>query len=175
MRRALFCIIALSVMSAYGFGQNSPSDSQTLQSLLGEVRGLRHDLRVSLNRTQSMQILLARFQTQEGAVMRASDHLNDTRQKLLDTQVRQKELALEVKRLEDNISAVQNQQQQADLQDRMKHVQSDLEVMANIAQEQQTGESQAERQLRDERDKLSALEGQLDELIRNMAASPGKS
>jgi peptidoglycan hydrolase CwlO-like protein len=129
MQRALFCIIALFGTSAYAFGQNTSSDSQTLQSLLSEVRGLRQDLRLSLNRAQSMQILLARFQMQEGAVTRASDHLNDARQKLLDTQVRQKELALEVKRLEGDISTAQNPQQQTDLQDRMKHTQPDLEVL----------------------------------------------
>jgi chromosome segregation ATPase len=161
-------------MSAYAFGQTASSDSQTLQSLLSEVRGLRQDLRVSLNRAQSMQILLARFQMQEGAVTRASDRLNDTRQKLLDTQFQQKELALEAKRLEDQVSAAQNPQQQADFQDRIKHVQSDLEVAANIAQERRTTEADAERHLRDEQDKLGSLESQLDELIRSRAISPSK-
>ncbi len=56
----------------------------------------------------------------------------------------------------------------------MKHVQSDLEVAGSIAQQQQTTEAQAERQLRDEQDKLTALEGQLDELVRSMSASSGK-
>ncbi len=98
MRRALFCFISsLLGMSAFAFGQTTSTDSQTLQSLLSEVRGLRQDLRVSLNRAQSMQILLARFQMQESAVTSASDHLNDARQRLLDAQVHQKELALEFK------------------------------------------------------------------------------
>jgi chromosome segregation ATPase len=173
MRRTLW-IGFLLLTSAYTLGQTAPSDSQTLQSLLSEVRGLRQELRVSLNRAQSMQILLARLQMQEGAVAHASDHFNDARQRLLDAHVHQKELSLELKRLEDQISNTQNPQQQADFQDRMKHVQSDFEVAGNIAQQQETTESQAERQLRDEQDKLNVIEGQLDELIRSMATSPGK-
>jgi len=173
MRRTL-CILSLLLASAYAFGQTASSDSQTLQSLLSEVRGLRQDLQVSLNRAQSMQIVLARFQMQEGVVAHASDHFNDARQRLLDSHLHQKESALELKRLEDEIGNAQNPQQQADFQDRMKHVQSDLEVAGNMAQQQETNEAQAERQLRDEKDKLSAIEGQLDELIRNMATSPGK-
>jgi uncharacterized phage infection (PIP) family protein YhgE len=173
MRRVLW-IFFLLLTSAYAFGQTTPSDSQTLQSLLSEVRGLRQDLQVSLNRTQSMQILLARLQMQEGAVARASDHFNDARQRLLDAHLHQKELALEVKRIEDEVANAQNPQQQADFQDRMKHVQSDLEVFGNIVQQQETTEAQAERQLRDEQDKLAAIEGQLDELIRSMAIPPSK-
>jgi hypothetical protein len=109
-----------------------------------------------------------RFQLQEGAIARASDRLNNARQKLLDTQVHQKELALEAKRLEDALNSAENPQQQTDIQERVKHVKSDLEVAGNIEQQHQTTEIQAEEELRTEQDKLSALEAQLDELIRSM-------
>jgi hypothetical protein len=105
-----------------------------------------------------MQILLARFQIQEGAITRASDRLNEARQKLLDTHVHQKELTLEVKRLEDALNAAENSEQRAALEDRIKHVKSDLEIVGNIAQQQQTTEIQAEQHLREEQDKLNALE-----------------
>ena len=175
MRSMLFPMIALLGMSAYGLGQSTSSDTQTLQALLSEVRALRQDLRVSLNRAQSMQILLARFQIQEGVITRASDRLNDARQKLLDTHVHQKELASEAKRLEDELTTAENPQQQNDLQDRIKHVKSDLEVIGSLSQQQQTTEIQAEQHLRDEQDKLNALESQLDELVRNMGNSTEKS
>jgi chromosome segregation ATPase len=169
MRRAFFCTIVFLGMAAYALGQAASSDSQTLQSLLNEVRGLRQDLRISQNRTQSMQILLARLQMQEGAITRASDRLYDARQKRLDTQVNQKELGLALKRLEDELSTAEDPQLQTSIRDRIKHTQSDLEVVADVVQERQTTEAQAERQLRDEQDKLSAIETQLDELIRSMA------
>jgi hypothetical protein len=174
MRRMFLGMIIIWGISACGFGQTTSADSQTLQAILSEVRALRQDLRVSQNRAQNMQLLLARFQLQEGTVSRASDHLNDARQKLLDHQTHQKALALELKRLEDDIGTAQDPQQQKDLQDRMKHVQSDLEVFGDIVQQQVTAEAQAERQLRDEQDKLNVLESQMDELIRSMTTSPGK-
>ena len=122
-----------------------------------------------------MQILLARFQMQEGVVTRASDHLNDARQKVLDIHTRQKDLSGEVERLEDAVNAAQNPQQQTDLQDRIKRVRSSLEVTGNIAQQQQTAEIQAEQRLREEQDKLGALESQMDELIRAMGSLAEKS
>jgi len=168
MRRTLFCMSALLAISASAFGQAALSDTQTLQALLSEVRALRQELRAALNGTQSMQILLARFQVQEGVVAKASDRLNESRQKVFDTHVHQKELAVEAKRLEDALNGADTPQQQADLQERIKHAKSELEVVANIAQQQQTAEIQAEQQLRDEQDKLAAIENHLDELVRTM-------
>lgn len=172
MRRAFFCMTALLAISACAFGQAASSDTQTLQALLSEVRALRQDLRVSLNRTQGIQILLARLQLQEGAVTRASDHLNDARQKLFETHVRQRELSSGLKRTEEALNTADNPADNPqDLQDRIKHIKSDLEIAGNIAQQQQTTETQAEQELRDERDKLSVIEGQLDELIRTMGST----
>jgi hypothetical protein len=170
MRRAFFCMIALLAISACTFGQAASSDTQTLQALLSEVRALRQELRASLNRSQSMQILLARFQVQEGVVTKASDRLNESRQKVLDIHVHQKALAVEAKRLEDQLNSADTPQQQADLQERTKRAKSELDLAGDIAQQQQTTEIQAEQQLRDERGKLSAIESQLDELIRVMGS-----
>jgi len=175
MRQVFLLMLVLLGGCGTAIAQGTSSDAQTLQAILTEVRALRQDLRVSLNRAQTTQILLARFQLQEGAITRASDRLNDARQKLLDTHVHQQELALEVKRLEDALNSAENPQQQTDLQERVKHVKSDFEVEGNIAQQQQTTEIQAEQQLRTEQDKLSALEAQLDELIRSMGNSVEQS
>ena len=175
MRRVFLLLSVVFGIFSAAFAQAAPSNAQTLQAILTEVHALRQDLRVSLNRAQTTQILLARFQLQEGAITRASDRLNEARQKLLDTHVQQKELALEVKRLEDALNSAENAQQQTDLHERVKHVKSDFEVAGNIAQQQQTTEIQAEQQLRAEQDKLSALETQLDELIRSMGNSGEQS
>jgi hypothetical protein len=63
---------------------------------------------------------------------------------------------------------VRTHSKQTDRQERVKHVESDLEVAGNIEQQHQTAEIQVEQELRTEQDKLSALEAQLDELIRSM-------
>jgi len=173
MRRAFCCMAAFLAVSTSGFGQAASSDSQTLQALLSEVRALRQDLRVSLNRTQASQILLARLQLQQGAVARATDHLNEVRQKLLETRVHQRELSNELKRTEEAMSTANSSADNPQaLQDRIKHIKSDLEIEGNTAQQQQAIEIQAAQQLRDEQDKLSAIEGQLDELIRTPGSTP---
>jgi hypothetical protein len=148
-----------------------------LQALLSEVRALRQELRVSLNRAQNTQILLARLQVQEGAITRAADRLNQARQKLSDTQIHQKELGLEQKQLEES-PPVTDPQEQSDLLDKINRVKSDLEVTAHLAHEQQAAEIQAEQHLREEQDKGNALENQLDELMvntDNSSAKPGAS
>jgi chromosome segregation ATPase len=175
MRRTLFGLIILLGVPAYSLGQATSTDTQTLQALLNEVRSLRQELRVSLNRSQSMQILLARFQIQEGVITRASDRLNEARQKLLETRTGQKQLANELKRLEDALNTAALPQQQAELQDRMKHVKSDLEIIGNTEQQQQATETRAEQQLREEQDKLNLLENQLDQLLQAMGNTSEKS
>ncbi len=186
MRRTLLPIIAAIAISACSFGQNAPpaqaaqparpasSDSQTLQALLSEVRALRQDLRASLNRAESMQVLLARFQIQQGVTTRATDRFNGARQKLLDTQIHQKELALEQKRIEESAPAT-DAQEQSDTLDRLHRVKSELEVVGRAVQQQQTSETEAEQQLREEQDKLNALEAQLDEFVATMGESNNKS
>ena len=174
MRRVIFIVISLLGISSCALGQTPSPDSQTLQALLSEVRALRQDLRVSLNRTQTMQILLARFQMQEGVVTRASDRLNDSRQKWLDAYAHQKELAVEAKKTEDALNAAENQQEQKHLQTAADQMKSNLEIAGNVTQQRQATEIQAEQQLREEQDKLGVLENQLDDLIRSMSTQATK-
>jgi hypothetical protein len=177
MRRLFFALVVFGTC-VIAWGQTAPSDPQTLQAILTEVRALRQDLRVSQARVQSMQILLIRFQMQEAVVARASERLDEARSKLTDIQVNQKETAAEAKRLEDALSAEEDPQRQKNLRERIAHTKSELEVMGELRQQRQASEIQAEQQLRDEQDKLNALEGQLDELIQKMSTSaeqPGRN
>jgi len=126
---------------------------ETLQAILTEVRALRQELRISLTRVQSTQILLSRYPMREGAVARASHHFDEARSKLAEIQVRQREVAGEVKRLEEAMSAEENLQQPKAFKDRINPVKSELEVTGDT--EQQLGEP----------DRLSTLETQLDDSV----------
>jgi len=68
MRQVFLLMLVLLGGCGTAIAQGTSSDAQTLQAILTEVRALRQDLRVSLNRAQTTQILLARFQLQEGAI-----------------------------------------------------------------------------------------------------------
>lgn len=175
MRRAFVLTLVFLGISAAAFGQAWTSDSQTLQALLSEVHELRQDLRSSMARVQSAQVLLSRLQTQQAAVTRATDRLDDARSKHADTQAHQKHMAVNVKLLEDALNAEENLAQQRELRERISHSKSELEASTEEEQQRQATEIEAERQLRTEQDKLSALETQLDELIRNMADPSGNT
>jgi chromosome segregation ATPase len=169
MRRAYFLI--LLVLGVFGvtaatFGQATSSDSQTLKALLTEVRELRQVLQSSLTRIQSAQILLSRLQIQEVAVTRASQHLDDARSKVAEVQVAMRREAAEIKHFEDYTPSAG--ESTAQVEEALKRAKTDLEASTNLEQQRQATESEAEEQLRTEQDKLSSLETQLDELVRNM-------
>ena len=175
MRRMFLFVLVVGGISSTALAQGASSDPQTLQAILAEVRALHQELRVSLARVQTSQILISRLQMQEESVARASEHRNDARTKLSEADVQQKQVSGELKRLEDALIAEENLPQQKTLQERINHVKSDLEVVADLEQKRQAAETQAEHQWREEQDKLTALEAQLDELVRSMGKSVDQS
>lgn len=175
MRRALFLTLVVFGVPVAAFGQAAASDSQTLQALLTEVRELRQDLKTSLARMQSGQILLSRLQTQQAAVTHASEHLDDSRSKGADAQTHQQHLTADVKQLEDAFSVEENLVQRRELQDRLSHSKSELEDFTRIAQQFQAAEIEGEQRLRAEEDKFNALETELDELVKKVGNSSDQS
>jgi hypothetical protein len=168
MRRRYLFIFVVFGMATAAFAQTTSSDSQTLRALLTEVRQLHQDLRVSLTRMQSGQILLSRLQIQEVAVSRASQHLDDARSKLAEVQVVMRSETAEIKRFED---APNTGEDAVQLQDALNRAKSELEASTNLAQQRQSIETDAEEQMRTEQEKLSRLESLLDELVEKMGSS----
>jgi DNA repair exonuclease SbcCD ATPase subunit len=173
MRRINLLIFMCFGVATVTFAQTTPSDSQTLQSLLTEVRELRQVLQVSLIKMQRAQILLSRLQIEEVAVTRASQHLDDSRSRLAEAQLVLKSEAAEIKHLEED--PPNGGETPSQVEDALRRVKSDLENAKNEEQKRQTIETDTELQLRTEKDKLSTLESQLDELVREMGDSTTQS
>ncbi|HMD78291.1 MAG TPA: hypothetical protein VKG86_13060 [Terracidiphilus sp.] len=171
MRRTVSLILAVFGLSATVFGQTTPSEPQTLQALLTEVRELRQELRFSLARIQTAQILLSRLQTQQSVVTHAADRLDEARAKFDAAQDRRQHEASEFKRLEDSLSSEENPAQQKMLEDEIVHFKSELEASTAAEQQAQAIENECEVQLRNERDKLDAINAQLDEILKSMGSS----
>ena len=167
MRRAFWLILLALGVHATAVGQAPSSDSQTLQALLVEIRDLRQDLRNSLLKVQSAQILLFRLQSQQAAVTSASERLDDARSTLVGVQDHRKTLADDVKRFEETLSAEEDLAQQKVLRDRINMAKSDLEASTDSEQRYQALEIESEQQLRTEEDKLNALEIRLDEVVKS--------
>jgi chromosome segregation ATPase len=171
MQRTVFLVLAVFGFSATAIGQAAPNDPQTLQALLTEVHELRLELRSSLARLQTAQILLSRLQTQQTVVTHASDRLDEARAKLDSAQDRRQHEAIEFKRLEDSLSSEENPAQKILLQDEIVHFKSELDASTAAEQQAQAIQNECELQLRNERDKLDAINAQLDEILKIMGSS----
>src|SRR5438105_14097946 len=123
MNRSTLFVLSLLLFSTDCFGQSTPGDSQTLQALLSEVRQLRQDLQTTTIAGQRAQILIYRLQGQEAAVARASQRLDEGRDKLARIQDERKHVASDVKQGEDFTSNTENPAtQRKELEDRVRQL-----------------------------------------------------
>src|SRR5882672_807756 len=130
MNRSSLFVLVLLVISTPCFGQTTPGDSQTLQALLSELRLLRQDLRTTTVAAQRSQILIYRLQGQEAAVARASQRLDEAREKLARLQDERKQVAVEVKQIEDFVSNTDNPPtQRKALENRLSELKTGLESL----------------------------------------------
>jgi chromosome segregation ATPase len=165
MNRFSLFVLVLLVFSTPCFGQTTPGDSQTLQALLSEVRLLRQDLRTTTVAAQRSQILIYRLQGQEAAVARASQRVDEAREKLAKTQDERKQMTVEVKQIEDFVGNTDNPPtQRKALENRLSELKTGLESLGSEEQKHQSREIDAEQQLRTEEVRLSDLRDQLDRL-----------
>ena len=169
MNRSSLFVLGLLLFSTDCFGQTTPGDSQTLQALLSEVRQLRQDLQTTTIAGQRAQILIYRLQGQEAAVARASQRLDEARDKLARIQDERKHVARDVKQHEDFISNTENSlAQRKEAEDSLRQLKTRLESLENEEQQRQTREIEAEQQLRTEEVRLSDLRDQLDRLDKSL-------
>ena len=179
MNRSGLFVLGLLLFSTVCFGQTTAGDSQTLQALLSEVRQLRQDLQTTTIAGQRAQILIYRLQGQEAAVARASQRLDEAREKLARIQDERKHVAADVKQQEDFISNMENPPtQRKELEGVVARSKTRLESLESQEQQLQTREIDAEQQLRAEEVRLSDLRDQLDRLdkaLENASRRPGGS
>jgi chromosome segregation ATPase len=179
MNRSVFFVLGLLLFSTASFGQTTTGESQTLQALLSEVRQLRQDLQATTIAGQRAQILIYRLQGQEAAVARASQRLEEAREKLAGIQAERKHVAADVKRQEEFISNTENPATERKEVERMlSESKTRVESLESQEQQLQTREIDAEQQLRAEEVRLSDLRDQLDRLdkaLENASRRPGVS
>ena len=165
------CLSLLSLTllcSTAAFAQTNSNDSDTLKSLLSEVRLLRHDLETTTVAAQRAQILVYRAQAQETVVRRTQDRVDDTRSKLAQIQFELKRLAQVVKQTQDLLEHADNQTTQKELEQAITQKKARQELQANVEQETQAKLIESEEQLRLEQAKLSGLQDQLDRLEKQL-------
>jgi len=118
------------------------------------------------------QILLNRLQLQEGAVARASEHLNEVRGRLADTQRRRSDIAGVLKRQEESLDGTEiSPADRKQIQNEISRLKTVLENIASEEQQRQVAETEAEEQLRTEQAKLGGLEDRVDRLEKDLGSN----
>ena len=79
MLRPAILALSLLLFSSPALGQTTPTDSQTLQELLAEIRQLRQDLQTSAIAARRAQILIYRLHVQEAASAHASQRVDEAK------------------------------------------------------------------------------------------------
>jgi DNA repair exonuclease SbcCD ATPase subunit len=179
MNHSSLFVLTFLLSSTACFGQTAPGDSQTLQALLSEVRQLRQDLQTTTIAGQRAQILIYRLQAQEAAVARASQRLDEARDKLSKIRNQRNQMVTLIKQNEDLMRNTDNPPtQRKESEERLAQFKTRLELLENEEQQPQTREIEAQQQLRAEEVRLSDLRDQLDRLdkaLENASRRPGGS
>jgi chromosome segregation ATPase len=166
-------LLSLTLLfSSTAFAQTNSNDSDTLKSLLSEVRLLRQDLRATTVAAQRAQILLYRVQAQESAVRRTQERVDDARSKLAQIQFEQRNRASSIKQIEEKRSQSEmTPAEQKEFEVALAQIKGRFDADANKEQEIQAKLIESEEQLRLEQAKLGGLQDQLDRLQKQLESS----
>jgi hypothetical protein len=161
---ATFALLAVfSVLP--GIGQTpTQTDSQTLEAILVEMRGLHNDVRLS----QTTQILLTELEVQQTQVNRAMQKRDDAKTKVTQLQENQKNIAAQLARFDDNASATtdpQQKQQFTQMQDQLK---LQMTMLKSQEQDRANDLQDAETALRREQDTLAGIQDQLNAVVKKL-------
>jgi chromosome segregation ATPase len=160
------------LLATTAFAQTNSNDSDTLKSLLSEVRLLRQDLRTTTVAAQRAQILVYRAQAQESVVRRMQERVDDSRSKLAQIQTEQRNRAASIKQIDEKRSQSDTTAaEQKELEGVLAQIKPRFDADANKEQETQAKLIESEEQLRLEQAKLGGLQDQLDRLEKLLESS----
>jgi hypothetical protein len=164
MHRSACLILMFSIIPVAALGQTAPTDSQTLQAILVELRQLRHDLQASGAMAARAQIALYRLQREDEAVARATQRVSDARSRVsqLEDARHHKAQDIEQDKAVANRSDTSPNSQQEFEEVVLPRLKSELELLQKQEQQARAEQIEAEQQLRDEQVKLEGLNDLLD-------------
>jgi len=173
MFRLLFGFL---LISAPAFAQSTPTDSQTLQAILAELRQLRQELTTTALTTHRIQLTLYRLQLQEATVLRLTQRLDEARSELTQMEIELKRMVADLKRQEEFVDHTENPAADRKAVEAMIPQQKErLEAMQEHQHAVQTKESEMQVQLRLEQAKLDTLQADLARLESDLEKSSQRS
>lgn len=144
--------------------QAAPSDSQTLQSILSEIRAIREEVKT----TETTQILLTELEMQQSVVNRATQRVADIEAKLAETKAAQKFTADELARAKDQLDQTTDPQESKGLSHRIDDLKSNAAGVDAAIRERSASLETAQQKLQDAQSTLDDVESQLNAIVRRM-------
>ena len=161
--RLMLNVLFLLVLGGFCAGQTAPTDSQTLQAILAELRQLRQDLKANSAMAARAQVALYRLQRQDEAVARARQRVDNVRSKVAKLETDKNNKALEIEQGKAATSRSPNPEAEQNFTGVvLPALRSQLELLQKQEAQARTEESEAEQQLRDEQTRLDGLNDLLD-------------
>jgi chromosome segregation ATPase len=161
MQRSTLWIVTLLLISApSALSQTPPTDSQTLQAILAELRQLHHDLQASSAMAARAQIALYRLQRENEAVARAMQRVSDARSRVTQLEDARSHKAQDIE--QDRAMANHSNDRQNFEEVVLPRLKSELELLQKQEQQARAEQAEAEQQLRDEQIRLDGLNDLLD-------------
>jgi len=147
-------------------GQTSPTDAQTLQTLVAEVHQLRLALEHSSKIVPLIQIAVERLKLQQDQVARAARQLEDIRRELDHFRSEQPKIQQRLQSLDNNPSQITDPRQRKELDEALKIFKLEAEQSEKSVQQLQARESELMSQFQAEQTKLTELNDRLDQMGR---------
>jgi chromosome segregation ATPase len=164
-------VALLGIMSVLpGLGQTNQADSQTLQDILSEVRGIHNDVRLS----ETTQILLTELEIQHGAVDKAMARRDDLHTKVSQAQANLTRMATQLEKMEDGSPTPLDNAQKAQQAQLLEQFKAQVPVLKQQEQDMSNQLLDAENALRKEQDTLSGIQDQLNDVVKKLQPANGR-
>jgi chromosome segregation ATPase len=152
--------------SVVGRAQSSPSASDTLSSLLIEVRGLRAAMEQLVSAGPRIQLAMGRLQLQEQRVTEVTRRLDDVKNALAKLQKQADSEDEETKMLEDAIPRTTDPKRQQELENALKQMKFSARERAPEILRMQGEQATLMQELANEQTRVADFNQRLDELER---------
>jgi len=162
--RAVLSAIFWLAISVPSLGQTTQGDSQTLQEILTELRGIHDDIRA----TETSQILLVELEVQQSLVNHVTQRVEEAQSKVNQIQIAQKHSAGDEARLEDELSQSTDPSQTKRISDEIERVKTGIATLKIEEQQDSTNLQEAEEQLRSAQDTLDGIQDKLNKIVKRL-------
>jgi hypothetical protein len=158
---ALLCLLVI-VASA---GQTQDSDAQVLRQILGELRAIHEDMRVS----ETTQLLVAELEMQQAAVNHATEDADNARIKLNEIRQNQKQSAVDLDHAEDQLDKTSNPDERNAFAQDIERQKSHLAELKTAERDWNATLQEMQQRLQNAQDKLANIESELNSAIARLS------